>query len=495
MKRTCRLSVSRIGRRLGGVSFGLAAVAVAVAAPPAAWGQAAPSLPPPPDHSKDLRGQPCVLLNSKDNGSELGRIPGQPRMVAELAGPEASASAVRVNPTAASRPPARGPQPGEVFREYLWTNVGGDANGALRVGGRVGYGGGPIALPHAFDLEHALRAEIVLEKLLCHDGTRGLAISVNSNTWMEVPEAPGIPAPQWEYMHHTYPIVPVPLAQLRPTADNQVRLRVSDEHPWNWPQNLIYGIHFRIYYDPAKKPHPTGRLVTPARGAALGRQVTLEAEASSPNGRIRQVDFLGDQEDVNLEGDGVYAQWHYHFHRAVLTNHIGSVTSSPWRLTWDTAWVPDQPQPFRLAARVTDESGLTYFTEAVDGLTFQRGGFSVELCKPYDVPKKWLTRTGEHQQKFRITGDLSKAVAAQLVWVSWSPYYMAGLFLNDHKVLEREGPKYGYYVHRVPVPDLAMLRPGENVLRTGKTPRYDGRMVHGMELNWPGIMVLIQYHQ
>jgi hypothetical protein len=73
------------------------------------------------------------------------------------------------------------PQPGGVFRECLWTKAGGDAGGSLRVGGKVGYGDGPIALPHQFDLEHAVRAEIVLEKLLCHDSTRGFAISVNSN--------------------------------------------------------------------------------------------------------------------------------------------------------------------------------------------------------------------------------------------------------------------------------------------------------------------------
>jgi hypothetical protein len=402
---------------------------------------------------------------------------------------------VLVNQSPPGRRQSGGPRPGDVFREYVWTNTRGDAGGALRVGGRVGYGGGPLPLPHRFDLEHATRAEIVLEKLLCHDGTRGLSISVNSNAWLEVPEVPGIPVPQWEYMHHAYPVVAVPLAHLRAGSGNQVRLRVSDEHPWNWPQNLIYGVHFRIYYDAAKKPHPTGQLISPKPGAALGTQAVLEAQASSPNGRIQRVDFLGHYEDVNLEGDGEYSQWHSHFHRAVLTNHLGSATSAPWRLTWETAWVPDQPAPFQLAARVTDETGLTYFTEAVGGLSFQRDGLSVELCKPYDVPKKWLTRAGEKTQKFRVTGDLSRAVAAQLVWVSWSPGYMEGLYLNDHKVLEREGPRYAYHIHRVSVPDLRALKPGENVLRTGKTPLYDGKMVHGMELNWPGIMVLVQYRR
>jgi hypothetical protein len=390
---------------------------------------------------------------------------------------------------------AGGPQPGEVFREYLWTNTGGDADGSLRVGGRLDYGGGPIELAGEFDLKHALRAEVVVEKLLCHDGTRGLEISVNDNAWIPIPESAGIPRPQWQYMHHIYPIVEVPLAQLNDGGGNQVRLRVSDEHPWKWPQNLIYGVHFRIYYDPAKKPHPTGRLISPLPGAALGTQVTLEAEASSPNGPIRQVDFLGCYEDVNLEGDGQYTQWHYYFHRAVLTGHIGSATCAPWRFTWDTSWIPDQPQPFLLAARITDESGLTYFSPAVDDLTFARDGLSVELCKPDDVPKQWLTRKGEHSQRFRVTGNLEHAVAARLVWVSWSPGYMEGLYVNGQSVIEREGPRYAYFVHRVPLPDLTILQPGENVLKTGMTPKYAGKMVHGMEVNWPGIMVLIQYRK
>jgi len=45
----------------------------------------------------------------------------------------------------------------------------------------------------------------------------------------------------------------------------------------------------------------------------------------------------------------------------------------------------------------------------------------------------------------------------------------------------------------VPVEDLSVLKSGENTLKTGKTPKYDGKMVHGMEVNWPGIQLLIQY--
>jgi hypothetical protein len=105
----------------------------------------------------------------------------------------------------------------------------------------------------------------------------------------------------------------------------------------------------------------------------------------------------------------------------------------------------------------------------------------------------WLTRKGEHAEKFRVEGDLSKATAAKLVWVSWSPGYLKGVFINDHKILDREGPRYAYFAHDVELKDLSVLKTGENILKTGKTPKYNGKMVHGAEINWPGIMVLVRY--
>ena len=200
-----------------------------------------------------------------------------------------------------------------MFREYLWTKTDGDAGGALCLGGRFGYGGGPVTLPQELDLTDATRAEVVIEKLLCHDGTRGLAISLNDKAWIEVPEAAEIPKPPWDYQHHIYPVVPVPLDQLQAGAGSQFRLKVSDEHPWNWPQNLIYGVHLRIYYDPAKKLHPNGLLIAPRAGEALGESAEVRVSARSADHGIQRVDFLGLYDDVNWEGDGRYRQWHYRY--------------------------------------------------------------------------------------------------------------------------------------------------------------------------------------
>ena len=72
---------------------------------------------------------------------------------------------------------------------------------------------------------------------------------------------------------------------------------------------------------------------------------------------------------------------------------------------------------------------------------------------------------------------------------------MNGLYINDVKVFDCDGPKYKTYAHRVTVDNASMLRRGQNTVKTGKTALYDGKMVHGMEVNWPGIMVLVRYEE
>ena len=72
---------------------------------------------------------------------------------------------------------------------------------------------------------------------------------------------------------------------------------------------------------------------------------------------------------------------------------------------------------------------------------------------------------------------------------------MNGILVNGVKVFDKEGPHYQTCHHRVTLSDVGMFKAGRNVLATGKTPKINGKMVHGMEVNWPGIMVLIQYQK
>lgn len=398
------------------------------------------------------------------------------------------------------------PVPGDVFREYRWFHEKGDAGQAIRVGGKQGeyhedrgsahgYINAPFTWPFDIDLADAVKAEVVLEKVLCHDGTTGLAIQINDSDWFYVPEAAQIPAPQAVYQHNTCPVVRVPVSVFKSGAGNTFRLRVDPKHPWNWPQNLINGVHVRIYYDPKTRAHPGGAITSLKAGDTLADNVELKIDAGNSNSTVSRVDYIGLYKDVNLEGDGVYRQWHYLYFHGRLMHHIGSATEAPFTVRWDTSWIPDQSEPMCIAARITDSTGMTYQTEAITGLKLQRTKGSVELCIPCDIPQRWVTRSGEKSEYFDVQGDLQNARAAQLVWSSWSPGYMRGISINGKQVFDREGPHYQTYYHRVTLNDLGAFNAGRNKLTTGMTPKINGQMVHGMEVNWPGIMVLIQYRK
>lgn len=144
-----------------------------------------------------------------------------------------------------------------------------------------------------------------------------------------------------------------------------------------------------------------------------------------------------------------------------------------------------------MAARVISNTGLIYFTEAVEGLRLARD-YSVELCKPYDQPKNWVTRAGAFTAKFDMQTNPAVIEAAKAYWVSWSPCYANGVFINDQRIFDRNELCYEYMAHEVDIRDPAILRQGLNVVRTGKEPLHDGQMVHGMEVQWPGIMVKVR---
>ncbi len=397
-----------------------------------------------------------------------------------------------------------GPNPGDVFREYTYTNTYGDAGGAIRVGGKQGvsypdrgsdfsYVNAWIDFPHQVDLEYATRAEIVVEKILSHNGTQGFAIQWSDSDWIELPAPENLPESPQDYYHHTCITVPLPLKHIRTDlGENRFRLKVDPDNGWGWPQHLVYGVHLRVYYSPEQKPHVAGRM-QPVPANSLGDSVRLAVSLSNRIRRVDRVDYIGKYEGINWEGDGNYRRWHYFYYHGQLIHNLASSWVAPYSATWDTTWVPDQPESMEIAARITDDTGLTTMTPALNDLQLARSSSSVELCKPRQVPPNWVSRKGPFEEFVEVRGDLSKAVAARLVWSSWSPGYMNGVLVNGALVLQSEGPKYRYFDHRVALPDLSVLRSGTNTISTGKTPLYDGKMVHGMEVNWPGIQLLIQY--
>ena len=392
------------------------------------------------------------------------------------------------------------PLPGDLYKEYLWHNASGDCYGALRVGGSLDYqliekadnyqGDGMISPPFLVDLEHAIKAELVVEKMLCHEGTEGLRVSINGKEPVRLPEPAHIPKPQSSYAHHFNTIVPVEVADLKQGTGNTFQFEVDTAGHW-WPQNLVYGMILRVYYDPSTLEE-RGK-VQAVEGGVLGLENRIKVGIPA-NQKVEKIDLVGFYDGADLEGDGLYRQWHYSYHKCQIYNHIGTITKAPYTLNWNTEWIPDQKEKVRLAAFVHQTDGYIYMTEPVSNLELKRPGISVELCKPYQRPKGWFTRKGEFSERFQIKGNLDKAVEAKMVSRTWSPGYFNGIYINDFLVFTKEGPKYDYFEHHIPLEELHSLQEGENILKTGKTPMYSGVMVHGVEVQWPGIMLLIKYN-
>ena len=90
-------------------------------------------------------------------------------------------------------------------------------------------------------------------------------------------------------------------------------------------------------------------------------------------------------------------------------------------------------------------------------------------------------------------GNPKKVDEVRIIWTSWSPCYANGVLVNGIQILEREGPCYDYMAHNVPLDDPDILKKGINIISTRKEPLHNGQMVHGMEVQWPGIMMLVKY--
>lgn len=392
------------------------------------------------------------------------------------------------------------PGPGDVFREYVWLpEMVAEQGKFLRVGGRFDYKtyeghfpadehqNGYILLLEDVDLEDAVKAEMVVEKLGSHEDTENLRVSLNGYPSVVFSAAKGIPEPESDYMYHHYPVVQVPLDQLKEGTGNSFRFDVDSVQRWDWPQNIIYGVVLRIYYKPEKAEFkPTVKGVV--NGGLL--QESQKLELSEKNASIYRVEYIGHYEDINWEGDGIYDQWHYHFFRGQVVHNIGSSNMYPFDVVWNTSWLPDQ-EDIKVAARVTGNTGLIYFTEPIEGLKPDRD-YSVELCRPYDQPKNWVTRAAEFTAKFDMQTNPSQIGKAKAYWVSWSPCYSNGVFINDFMIYDRGELCYEYSAHEVDITDPSILKQGTNTIKTGKEPLHDGQMVHGMEVQWPGITVKVR---
>jgi hypothetical protein len=396
---------------------------------------------------------------------------------------------------------ARGPQPGDVYREFA-AHQGGDA---WRVTNPEAEGDRPRRhLPNPVlgfsinTLDGAIRAEAMLDRWSGHVNTRRPQIRFNGKAWLDVPP-PLVPPGPGEHEAHYFqdnPVIPVPIEYLKQGA-NTFEGTTSHMNPKGWGQWGLYSMILRVYYDPAKRPHPTGRIVLPREGATFGENPRVDVEASSVQGLAR-VDVLAWYEGYDENGDGVWLDWHGGNFQAVrggpadLREHVGTAWRAPYQVTWDTRWVPDQqPRAVKLVARIMDSGGTWTVTRPVENLTLRRDGESVRLYRAGELPVRFGVRNRQVKScamAIPAEDDLSQVIEAGLHLRTWHAFdgHHHPFRLNDHS--QPNGGKnhhYDYDIHLIPP---GALRTGENVFTISSDTEH-----HMLEVHWPGPALTVRY--
>jgi hypothetical protein len=392
--------------------------------------------------------------------------------------------------------------PGDVFREYHWNGPWRTIDCPYLCWQRVtdpqtSHEGARKYLPNVVntvqidDLQHTVRAECCIEQWGGHAGTSDKKIRINGHGWIGIPESSlmGPERPE-SYQYFRYPIVAIPMEQLR-EGDNEFELTCANQishliHGIGWGQWGIYGVIFRIYYD-SRKPHPEGRLSSPAWTDDRSLSITLEPGRSETSDRIDRIDLLGFYEDFDHNGDGQFREWHYRFRYGRLMSHLGTSVSIPHRILIDTSWIPEQTEPIRIMARITDYAGISSVSPVVE-LAWNRRKEKCLMYTPRGVPACWQSRDGQrHSCIAKIPDDLQKAAEARMILPTWNGYEADEIGINDEKLLTRVGRNHDFALNELDIP-LSGLKKGENKIYThGSTPH------HGVEVLWPGPVIKVRY--
>jgi len=392
------------------------------------------------------------------------------------------------------------PGHGDVFREFTFaeqrfSELDPDCTRNFSSGDHSWAHNKPRMVPKelVLDLKGAVKAEMCVEYWGGHIGTSEQKFRVNGHNWIYLPQPKNTPTTPNCYYRTLLgnEVVSVPLEQLI-DGKNIFQFAAGSQicYNFNFGFYWIYSFTVRIYYG-SSKPHPVGRITRAANGSIITDKAIITAQAASVNGSIRQVDFIGFYEDFDWEGNGIYQQWHWHTKNGVMTRHIGSTGNAPYRVTWDSRWVPDQQDSIKIMARITDEKGIISTTEPVE-VFLSRNSRSVKMYKPYDVPEAFGVRVGKSKLcRINVGDDPAKALEARMVLSTWSAATDDGsvhrITLNGKTLADNFGVMHNYSFDYLPVP-LAYIQKGTNEI--GIYSEFEG---HSLEINWPGPVLLVEY--
>jgi hypothetical protein len=392
-----------------------------------------------------------------------------------------------------------GPRPWDVYREYAlnlkqgnWWRV---TDPQACHPGAAAFLPNPVLQLSIDDLEGAVRAEVLTDVWGGHAGTTGKRFRINGQDWMHIPHVPTLAERAECYMTEYNVILDLPLHYLREGINTFEGSSGGQTcYDFGWGQWGWYVMMVRVYYGEGKT-HAKAKITWPASGSNIPDNPDIMVSPEDP-GKVDQIQVLGKYFGYDENGDGIYYDWHRAYHSPDIEGHIGTLCKAPFRLNWDTRYVPDQdPAGLSLVARIRDTSGIWFVTDVVDSLSLKRPeSFSVKMYPSHDIPEKFTVRAGKTLSCFvQIENhrQANKCVLLHRTWNAADDHAAGGhierpLRINGHP-FKCYGKNHFYALSAVYVPVSTLLEGHNEVAYISDTEH------HGIEILWPGPALIISY--
>jgi len=403
--------------------------------------------------------------------------------------------------TALSQSPVSHPPVGSLYKEFSLHN-GGDRD--WRVTDDAAVVKFPRAKDHlpnsklrllVDDLEHAVSAEMFLDRWGGHRGTINKRMRFNEKEWIPIAEISAVPEgirPEM-LMYQDNPVVEVPLDQLVEGV-NQIEADCDEAGGFGWGQWGLYSLTLRVYYDRDSKGEQfqiSGDITSPASSAEFKDSPVISIDADANMG-VSRIDILAAYEGYDEDGNGDYGGWHEsHFQLTQgepnqIRDHVGTLWGQPYSMIWDTSWIPDQPAGgIALIARIQNSRGYWTVTKPVENLSLRRDDVSVKLYRAKGVPEDFAVRVDDETKSCyfdipedAVINDTTEAALHLRTWHGWDGHHEA-LKINEH-AMPIGGKNHFYDYDRLPFPAEAINR-GKNTFTIHSTTEH-----HMLEVLWPG---------
>ena len=381
------------------------------------------------------------------------------------------------------------PKPGDIFKEYVYKKKTDFFNGPFSHLDSVST---TLAIE---DLDKATRVEIAFYYWGGHTGTSGQAFRANNGSQYKITQ-PVVNRGFPECYYRTVAgrsAIEFPLTDIQ-EGDNTFTFFCGEQicYNFNWPHYWIYKYVVRVYYSEDKAAQK-GQMVSPLSGSTIGDFPDLEFSAIDPDS-VARVDFIAYYNGFDTDGDGILTDWQYQVKDTEWTETAGYSLKPRFKTVWNNYWVPDQDEPIRIMAKVTDKNGYVYMSEAVEGITLARSDRSVRMYLSDELPEVFGVRKEQRRECQIVIPDFESTdgtiTDARMYVSTWSadidnasPFHEIGI--NRQVIANKFGKFHDHSLDMLDLPITSLRQ--DNTIHI-----YSTFWGHALEVNWPGPALLVE---